>query len=111
MGAHLRTDDVLVRQHVEVVVVHLPRDALGLSEASPLHQPDRGFRHVMAHDQDDQGRKRAQSERHAPDGLVIEVENEEDRDHRKGRTSPIANMNCQRLPMTSRSPLAMDSMM
>ncbi len=27
------------------------------------------------------------------------------------RTSPTANMNCRRLPMTSRSPLAMDSMM
>ena len=59
------------------------RDLLGLAEPALADQPDRRLRQVVAHDQDDQRRHRAEAERHAPDQLVVHVDDEEDRDHRR----------------------------
>ena len=78
--ADLRHLHVLVRQHVEIVVEHLARDLLGLAVTSLLHQPHRRLRHVVTHDQDDQRRHRAETERHAPQHLVLHVDQQEDHD-------------------------------
>ncbi len=43
-------------------------------------QPHRGFRQVVTHEQDDQGRQRAESQRDAPHEFVVDVGEEEHRD-------------------------------
>lgn len=83
-GRDLRHLDVAIRQHVEIVVEHLARDLLGLAVAALLHQPHRRLRHVVAHDQDDQRRHRAETQRHAPQHLVVHVGQEEDHDDADG---------------------------
>ncbi len=79
------TSHVLVRQHGEIVVEHLARDLLGLAITPLLHQPHRRLRHVVAHDQDDQRRHRTEAERHAPQHLVLDVEQQEDHDDADGQ--------------------------
>ncbi|MFK4533161.1 hypothetical protein ABIA00_001344 [Bradyrhizobium ottawaense] len=82
--AGLRNNHILIRQHVEIVVEHLARDPLGLAIAPLLHQPHRRLRHVVAHQKDDQRRHRAEAERHAPQHLVLHVDQEEDHDDADG---------------------------